>query len=60
MGVVTVSCPTCEAPVRFGLPQGSEIQAVIPEATETTDAETKTRPLSCTNGHALAVEFTVG
>lgn len=59
MGVETVECPTCGEPVRFGLPQGSEIQTVTADARTDTEEGTKTRPLSCPKDHAFAVQFTV-
>jgi hypothetical protein len=60
MGVETVQCPTCNADVRIGLPQGSEIQSVQTEAVRASTDRTKTRPLSCSEGHEFGVQFTVG
>ena len=60
MGVDIVHCPACDAEVRIGLPKGSEIRSVKPEAERATTDETKIRPLSCPEEHRFAVEFTVG
>lgn len=59
MGVETVACPTCGEPVRLGLPRGSEIQTVTSDPRKETGDGTKTRPLSCPEDHAFAVEFTI-
>ena len=59
MGVEHVSCPTCDAAVRVGLPKGSTITAVKSSPERETTSEAKTRPLTCPNDHDFAVRFTI-
>jgi hypothetical protein len=60
MGVETVSCPTCGAEVRIGIPRGSEVLRVEAGAEKRATDGTKVRPLTCPDGHEFAVAFTIG
>ncbi len=60
MGIDAVTCPTCGADARIGLPQHAEVLAVEPEGDPADEGPTeKTRTVSCSAGHEITVRFTI-
>ncbi|AOW81108.1 hypothetical protein HTSR_1946 [Halodesulfurarchaeum formicicum] len=59
MGVEYVQCPSCESEIRVGVPRESEVLEVSQDGKPTTTVDSKTRLLTCPDGHDVWVRFSI-
>ena len=59
MGVEIVDCPVCGQDARVGIPRESELLAVSETGEHRTTDESKTRLVTCPEGHGFWVQFTI-